>query len=349
MTVKIAFSPDARKVVKETEEIKVVKSGKRAKAAKDVVKNDVVDVDIASSLIKKPLLAETLEDVAKVPFPCLVTPKIDGIRALRIGKTMVSRQFKPIRNRTMRNLLSQLLPEGSDGEIIVDGTFQDVTSKVMSISAGIDFKEPFTYYWFDYVKDDPNKPYDKRLEDIRNYVEHNTDILCHSQAKIIPLYPKEINNKEELLSYEERVLAENFEGVMVREPTGKYKMGRSTLKEGILLKLKRFVDTEAMVISVHELYHNENVKEKNELGFSKRSSKKEGLIPATKLGSLEVVNDAGEKFHIGTGFTDQMRQDFWNDADNLIGKIVKYKYFKTGSKNAPRFPTFVGFRDEDDM
>lgn len=326
-TVKVSLSP--------------VKSKK-----KDVVVKKIVERDC---LIKKPLLAETLEDVEKLDFPSLATPKIDGIRALRIGTDLVSRQFKPIRNKTMRETLSKLLPEGSDGEIITEGTFQDVTSKVMSVSAGINFADAFTYYWFDYVKEDPERPYCKRMQDMKDYVDKHPDILQHPQAKIIPLYPREIHNKDELLEYEGKVLGENFEGVMVRKPGGKYKMGRSTLKEGILLKLKRFADAEATVTAVQELYHNENEKEKNELGGSKRSSKKEGLVPAGKLGSLEVVNTAGVNFNIGSGFTDVMRQDFWKDAESLIGKTVKYKFFHLGSKNAPRFPTFLGFRDDDDM
>ena len=303
----------------------------------------------ASIGITKPLLAETLENPDDIIYPCLATPKIDGIRALRIGEDLVSRQFKPIRNETIRKILCYLLPPGSDGEIFVEGTFQDVTSTVMSVSKGKDFKGSFVYYWFDYVKEDPLTPYNERIEHMREYISQHPEVLAHPQAKIIPLYPVEIGNAEDLVIYETEQLKNAFEGVMIRKPSGKYKMGRSTLKEGILLKLKKFKDAEATVVGVEELYHNENEKEKNEFGKSKRSTKKEGLVPAGKLGSLQVINDAGEKFNIGTGFTDKLRQDLWDERDTLNGKTVKYKYFEVGSKNAPRFPTFLGFRDADDM
>jgi DNA ligase-1 len=158
-----------------------------------------------------------------------------------------------------------------------------------------------------------------------------------------------LDSIKQVVSFEKQVLQDKFEGVMLRHPMGKYKMGRSTLKEGILLKLKRFKDAEATIISVHELFHNGNEKEKNELGNAKRSSKKQGLVLAGKMGSLEVINDAGETFNIGTGFTDAMRCLMWKNAESLKGKIVKYKYFEVGSKNAPRFPTFLGFRDKDDI
>ena len=342
----VKFVP-VKKVVKVAKVAKTVKAAKTLKVSLD--NPEVTTTQVTNSIITKPLLAETLKDVEKLFYPCLVTPKLDGIRALRIGTDLVSRQFKPIRNKTIRDTLAQLLPEGSDGEIMVGETFQDVSSKVMSISGGIDFKEPFTYYWFDYVKDDANKSYVARMQDMKDYVNNHPDIMNHPQAKIIPLYPKEIHNSVELQSYEVEVLAENYEGVMIRKADGKYKMGRSSLREGILLKLKRFDDAEATIVAVQELFHNENEKTKNEVGNSKRSTKKEGLIPAGKLGSLEVINDAGERFNIGSGFTDAMKVELWKDSPSLIGKIVKYKYFKVGSKNAPRFPTFLGFRDKDDM
>lgn len=311
----------------------------------------MTSTEIQNPIITKPLLAGKLENAKDASFPCFVTPKLDGIRALRVKGDLVSRTFKPIRNQTIRELLTELLPEGSDGEIMDDGTgtFQDVTSMVMSVSGGKDFTKRFTYYWFDYVKDNPGKGYLERIKDMEKYIQEHGDILAHPQAKIVPLYPLEIFNEEELTAYEEQVLKENFEGVMIRKSDGKYKMGRSTLKEGILLKLKQFSDAEATVIAVHEQYHNENEKEKNEFGGSKRSTRKEGLIPAGKLGALEVINDAGEKFSIGSGFTDEQRKEFWERKEELIRKTVKYSYFITGSKNAPRFPVFQGFRDPDDL
>ena len=103
------------------------------------------------SKVTKPLLAGKVSHVKDVKLPCIATPKVDGIRALIINGQLISRTFKPIRNETIKNLLEKLLPEGSDGEIIVTGTFQDVSSTVMSASKGKEFKEQFTYYWFDYV------------------------------------------------------------------------------------------------------------------------------------------------------------------------------------------------------
>ncbi len=101
-------------------------------------------------------------------------------------------------------------------------------------------------------------------------------------------------------------------------------VGRSTIREGILLKLKKFKDAEAAVVGITES------KRKNELG------------------SLNVMSKDGVRFGVGTGFTAEMRKDLWARRDTLVGLMVKFKYFEIGTKDAPRFPVFVGFRHEDD-
>ena len=317
------------------------------------------------TVITKPLLAAPIENLEAVKYPCLATPKIDGIRALRIGTDLVTRQFKPVRNVTIRRVLSELLPEGSDGEIIVGDTFAEATSAVMSQGGTENFSEPFTFYWFDYVASpssttdvDPSKrTYEDRLDDMRKYIAEHSTMLQHPQAHIIPLFPQSIASVDELVAYEKETLAQGHEGVMLRSPEGRYKAGRSTAREGILLKLKKFSDGEAVIIEAEELFHNENDKTKNELGGNKRSTKKEGLVNGSTLGSFKVRNiPQGEAavfgeiiFNIGTGFTAQMRSDYWAVRDTLKGKMVKYKYFDKGSKDAPRFPVFLGFRELDDM
>ena len=59
-----------------------------------------------------------------------------------------------------------------------------------------------------------------------------------------------VHNEEELRAFEEKCLAEGYEGAMVRSLEGPYKCGRSTVKEGYLLKVKRFEDGEAEILEV---------------------------------------------------------------------------------------------------
>jgi DNA ligase-1 len=137
---------------------------------------------------------------------------------------------------------------------------------------------------------------------------------------------------------------------MIRQPGSKYKCGRSTLKEQILLKLKRFYDAEAKVIGFEEKMKNDNKLERDEFGLAKRSSKKDGMIPADTLGAL-IVEDlkTGVKFGLGSGFDDELKKEIWSHQRKYKNKIVKYKYQSVGVKDAPRFPVFLGFRSKLDL
>ena len=297
--------------------------------------------------ITKPMLAASLENFDSVKFPVYVTPKLDGIRCLKIDGNIVSRTFKPIRNAELAAAVKDLLPDGSDGELIMGGTFQNTTSMVMSADKMIGNEKAY-FYWFDYLVEDPKKSYLERMEDMKKFVEDHPEILTASPVKIVPLVPTEINTIEELLQYETKVLEQGFEGVMLRTAHGPYKFGRSTLKEGSLVKMKKFDDDEAIVIGFNELTKNINEKTKDEFGYAKRSSHKSGKVDQDTLGSL-IVDWRETEFSIGSGFTAEQRKEFWDQRNNLIGKLVKFKYFATGMKDAPRFPIFLGFRSEDDM
>jgi len=291
-------------------------------------------------MITRPLLAATLNDVADVCFPVLATPKLDGIRVLKVGGKAVTRKFKPIPNKHIRELLEKHLPDGIDGEIMTPGTFNDIQSKVMSF----DGEPEFTFYAFDFVYDDLNTPYWSRVADMIRVVYTKVPF------KLVVLEPVEIDSLEDLLAFEEHCLSQGYEGVMIRNPDGKYKCGRSTTKEHILLKMKRFYDAEAIVVGFEEKMHNENSKQKDEFGLAKRSSKKDGMMPANTLGSL-IVKDVktGVVFSIGSGFDDSLRCEIWQNKENYSNRVVKYKYQSVGIKHAPRFPVFLGFRSKLDM
>lgn len=152
---------------------------------------------------------------------------------------------------------------------------------------------------------------------------------------------------EHLESYEECCTKHGYEGVMLRAPEGPYKQGRSTAKEGYLLKLKRFEDAEATIVGFEERMHNANEATKDERGYTKRSSHQENKVGTGTLGALivrGVTAFEGIEFNIGTGFDDEQRQDFWANREAMLGETVKFKFFEVGVKDAPRHPVFLGFR-----
>lgn len=294
-------------------------------------------------MITKPLLA-VQADLDKIKYPVLASPKLDGIRCLIINGIPVSRNFKPIPNKYIRETLTGF-PDGFDGEIMLmdkKASFQEITSAVMSFEG----KPNFRYCVFDYVKDDLNKPFKLRLLDLFDH--RRPDILRGGQPELIQ--QELITNDEGVLAYETRCLAQGFEGIMLRDPDGSYKCGRSTVKEGILLKIKRFEDSEAEIIALIKRQKNNNEQTRDELGRAKRSTAKAGKVNLEDLGAF-IVKDLKTdiEFQIGSGLNDQIRADVWKDRMGTIGRIIKYKYQPTGVKEAPRFPVFLGFRDSADL
>lgn len=293
------------------------------------------------SIITKPMTADKAK-LDKLNYPVIGTPKLDGIRCLKIDGEIVSRKFKLIPNLFIRKTLGELLPNNMDGEIIVGDNFQNVSSGVMTQKGEPDF----VYHVFDYVKNDLNKPYLDRLTDLR---EALTEI---SSKRVHYVQETMLATEAELLTYEDKCLTAGYEGIMLRSPDSPYKCGRSTLKQGWLLKLKQFIDSEAEILGFVELMHNENELQKDELGHAKRSSAKDGKVPAGTLGKFEVRDlTSGVMFNIGTGkgLTHKLRQEIWDDRDSYLGHIVKYKYQPHGVKDKPRSPIWLGFRHPDDM
>lgn len=299
-----------------------------------------------SEQITKPLLAAKLEKAKDLSFKnnnyYLCTPKIDGIRALKVNGKLVSRTFKPINNDFTRNALEAILPDGADGELIVGDNFQKTTSGIMKKEG-----EPnFFFYWFDWVANKLDDNYMRRMNDLQSY-------SIKGEPRIIKLIPKMILSVSAFEEFESKCIDDGFEGVMLRNPWGRYKCGRSTAREGTLLKFKRFSDGEATIIGFVEGEHNLNEAKKDNFGRTERSSCKAGKVKADTLGKFllkDIKTDVEFGCGTGKGLTLQLRKEIWDNRKKYMNKIVKYTHFAvTGVKDKPRLPIFVGFRDKDDM
>jgi DNA ligase-1 len=136
---------------------------------------------------------------------------------------------------------------------------------------------------------------------------------------------------------------------MLRDPKGRYKHGRATVNEGLIYKLKRFQDAEAVVTGLEEAQRNENVLETDAQGYAKRSTAKAGLIGSDTLGRL-IVDYDGQELKLSPGaLKHDERQRIWDNPNEYLGKIAKFRFFAHGVKDKPRFPRFVGWRSKTDM
>jgi DNA ligase-1 len=124
-------------------------------------------------------------------------------------------------------------------------------------------------------------------------------------------------------------LDEGYEGLMIKPAHDGYKCKRSHA----WLKIKPFIEVTLKVVALEE-----------------GTGKNEGL-----LGALVVEGeDDGKFFHlnVGSGLTDENREQIWADQNNVIGQLVEIRAdAATQSQDAddtwslrfPRFKTFRGF------
>lgn len=290
----------------------------------------------------KPMLAYNKEvNVYALRYPLMASPKLDGVRALVMDGTLVSRKLIPIPNRHTQKLFSSLR-EGTDGELIVGEPNKDPYRRTVGAVRREHGEPAVRFYIFD------------------NFTAkggfYDRHVSLPDSTEFVRVVPHTIvRNAEELLALEQEFLSQGYEGLMIRSMDGPYKYGRSTLKEGYLLKLKRFKDSEAVVLSCYERMHNTNEATLDNLGNTKRSTAKEGMEPTGMLGGFIVrdVNPDSEFFGVefdvsaSTILLDELKP-MWDHRGEYIGQVLVYKYFPSGSKERPRLPTFKGFRADID-
>lgn len=291
----------------------------------------------------KPMLAPGEDPLSfpdyfkKLQYPLLCSPKYDGIRCIIKSKKAMSRTFKILPSYQVQEEFTNY--EHFDGELIEgDCTDFDVYNRTQSHVMSENKPGNLTFYVFDYTHPDYlNKPFYERLEILESILTPS------NQVKIVS--HEYIENYDELIKYEQDCLQQGFEGIMMRDPLGYYKMGRGTFREGLIYKLKRFKDSEAKILDVLPMMENHNTLETDELGYAKRSSSKANLVESNIAGKFQVLyND--DVLDVAPGsFNHADRKEILKNKEQYIGKILKFRYFLHGIKDKPRFPRALGFRD----
>lgn len=289
----------------------------------------------------EPLLSAKA-DLKKLDYTNLWgSAKLDGIRAIVIDGVVMSRKMKPIPNAFVQHRFGRPEFEGFDGELVVgEPHAKDVYNATYSGVMSKDGEPDTTFYAFDHIGD-PNLDYFKRLERLSG---------VHQHVGVVTQHP--LTNYDDLLALETYYLDMGYEGLMLRAFEGTrswYKFGRSTVKEGTLMKLKRFTDAEAIIVGFEEEMANNNEATVDAFGRTERSSHQGNKVGKGRLGALICETADGIRFNIGTGFTAEQREKLWAIRDKLVGMWAKYKCFPIGVVQAPRFPVFLGFRDPIDM
>lgn len=294
----------------------------------------------------RPMLAEDAE-LDKIKFSVEAQPKVDGVRSLHITGALTGRSLKKHKNLHVTERYAHSKYAGLDGEMFVGNQTDKALCRNTSSALGTIKGEPeVKWMLFDYITE-----HTKHL----GYMERHRILserigeIGDSSLLLIPTFT--VHSMADLLALETVWLDEGYEGVILRGPLNSYKSGRSTAREGGLLRIKRFIEEDAVVLAVIEGQSNSNEATTNELGRTERSSHQENMIPNGMVGALlcrEVKT--GMEITVSAGSMDHSeRVKYFEVPELIVGKTIKFRHFPHGRKNLPRFPVFQCVRAQSDM
>ena len=281
---------------------------------------------------------------SKVTGKKLIEVKLDGVRVITIVRAdgrvdMFSRNGKELANfphiaEQISNVIKQKGSSKSmdvvlDGEIM-SSSFQDLMKQVHrkdNVEAGDAILNLFDVLPLaDFEKGFYDKDQTTRSSMVKFWVEQNQALIpsvTYVANELVDLDTdagqdryKEINAK---------AIAGGYEGIMLKDPLAPYECKRSVA----WLKLKPFIEVSLTVVNTEE-------------GTGKNVGKMGALV-------CEGVDDGKAiRVNVGSGFTDQQRDEFWScRVDGHIVEVradaVTQNQDGTYSLRFPRFKSFRGF------
>lgn len=278
-------------------------------------KREIAEVDTNTHPAFLPMLAHKYTDHQdKITFPCLVQPKLDGLRATW-DDGFYSRVRKPFPEiphlrAWLEHLQIDHLP--LDGELYsheLKDNFEEIVSMVKRGKTHHPDIMKLEYHIFDVAQ--PGDYHTRVLEVERKLITPSPiKFICNSMAK----------NHEDIDDLLEHFLEAGYEGVMVRTIQHPYEHNRSYS----LQKYKKFIDAEFPIV-----------------GFKEGRGKLMGHVGAFVCRHLDNTFDVKLE-----GKTQFLKKCF-DDHSLWLNKemTVKFQGF-TRKNNVPRFP--VGLRIRED-
>ncbi len=250
--------------------------------------------------------------------------KMDGIRCIYKNDELISRNNKSIKGfdhileeinsfLSRRNISNDVM---LDGELYLHGYNFQYLQSIISKYKDTSHKDKIKYIIFAC-----------NHQDITNTKEMIEFIKMFSELKNVVPIEYYYCKTSEVDNYLEQAISMNYEGIMLRHPYVHY----SYKRDDYLLKYKIMHDIDLTVedVIIGQGKYNSCMGALKAYGFLEDGSK--------------VITE------IGSGFTDEERNEIWLNKNNYIGRTVTVKYQnmvknQNGNDYSLRFPVFIGFR-----
>ena len=170
-----------------------------------------------------------------------------------------------------------------------------------------------------YNKKEDDQTYEQRFDMLKKIIPKDTKYI-----RLVPTYGV-TDDIEIVYKILDEIMEQDQEGLMLNTLTGKYAFGKRSKD---LLKVKKMQTCDIRCIELEE---------------------GEGKYAGT-LGKI-VCDYKGYTLRVGSGFTDEQRDLYWNDPALIKNQIVEIQYFeeskdKKTEELSLRFPVFKGVRTD---
>jgi len=266
-----------------------------------------------------------------------LSEKLNGVRGTYIAGKIISRQGKEFSGlEHITADITKLFSEASN--IVLDGELVRINSEGLSdnenfrigtglLSSDDGDKSCMQFVIFDllptveFKQGESNQTYKERLNEINMLYNKIKELGIKSLATVDILYTG--SDMSMIDYYLDKMVALDKEGLMLNRDSKYY-----TKRHNGILKVKRFYTVDLKVLSVEE-------------GSGRLSG---------RLGAF-VVNYKGNSLNVGSGMSDAQREEYWQNRENLTGRVIEVKYKEESSDKKTglyslQFPIFVSLREE---
>lgn len=284
----------------------------------------------------KPMLAKDFHDVATSVLEkqwWYASRKIDGVRCLmfvkdgeihtssRGGKNYDNSTYHITCNPKLKKFMLDNPTLILDGELYVHGYSLQTLSGLARLKKETDKCDELQYYIYDIV--DTSKTFEERLEVLDhikdelqldfdpNKTFENGDL----QIQMVPHI--KVEGWVQIKKIHDSYVKEGFEGAVIRRPDKKYGVNKRT---NDMVKVKEYQDGEFKII-----------------GFS------EGLRPEDMV--FVCVTEDGKEFEAKPVGPRELKHEYLERIDEIIGKMATVKYFSFSDGGTPTQPVLKCIRD----
>jgi DNA ligase-1 len=325
--------------------LKDLKCGTSEKTINSVLaKNGKKGLALAVPVFSCQLAKPADDHPKKMAGPKLVDPKYDGIRILTVvEKNGNVSQFtrNGLQNTNFAHICDQLRPLAHylTESVVLDGEI--ISASFQSLMKQVNRKEDVNtqdsrLMLFDIIPLDKFQAGDYKVAQADRHASlceliPVLDELTDGRVSVVPKLSINLSTEEgkaKLAEFNKQVLSEGLEGVMIKDPTASYRTKRSDA----WLKIKPFLTTDLTVVAVEQGTPDSKF--------------------ANTMGALVCEGeDQGKQIrvNVGSGFSEELRDEIWNNRDTVVGRVVEIKGDAlTMDQNLDtwslRFPVFVQFR-----